>query len=138
MRLSPLPVSDGVSISSRLFFIPVAETSMSIEMNNLFSVRDTARFETETLFFMIVWGFGSHTAQQRRQAHTKYFLCDVLIHSLCVLESVYQINRGLCGAEVMMSLVFGDFFTTGGARIAVVAGVNVSDTDFRFQIPVSS
>ena len=83
-------------------------------------------------------GFGSHTAQQRRQAHTKYFLCDVLIHSLCVLESVYQINRGLCGAEVMMSLVFGDFFTTGGARIAVVAGVNVSDTDFRFQIPVSS
>lgn len=55
MRLSPIPVSDGVSISSRLFFIPVAETSMSIEMNNLFSVRDTARFETETLFFMIVW-----------------------------------------------------------------------------------
>lgn len=47
-----------------------------------------------------------------------------------MLESVYQINRGLCGAEVMMSLVFGDFFTTGGARIAVVAGVNVSDTDF--------
>ena len=43
-----------------------------------------------------------------------------------MLESVYQINRGLCGAEVMMSLVFGDFFTTGGARIAVVAGVNVS------------
>ena len=24
-------------------------------MNELFSVRDTARFETETLFFMIVW-----------------------------------------------------------------------------------
>lgn len=138
MRLSPIPVSDGVSISSRLFFYPCSRNIDVYRDEQFVFCTRYGEVRNRDIVLHDCLGFGSHTAQQRRQAHTKYFLCDVLIHSLCVLESVYQINRGLCGAEVMMSLVFGDFFTTGGARIAVVAGVNVSDTDFRFQIPVSS
>ena len=73
-------------------------------------------------------GKGPDNAKHRRQADTKYFLCYINIHSLCVLKSIYQINGGFRGTEVMMRFDFAQFSAAGSAWITVVTGVDVSHT----------